>query len=122
MSFTLGRGQAGKAMDFESMYRTFESYRPSLIEGKGETMTLSPERYVTPVTWLAAPEWLTLEQAAALTGHSVETIQAIIEAGGVELKDGEPVLIERRSLHEFQVALAEVIHWHDDDDDDDDDD
>ncbi len=26
----LGRGQVGKAMDFESMYRTFESCRPSL--------------------------------------------------------------------------------------------
>ena len=80
-------------------------------------MQTSPGRYITPVTWLEAPEWLTPEEAAALTGHSLEAIQAIIQVGGVELKDGDAVLIDRRSLHEFQETLAEVIHWPDDDED-----
>ena len=79
-------------------------------------MQKSPSRWVTPVTWLEAPEWLTPEEAAALTGHTLDAIHAIIQTGGVELKDGDVVLIDRRSLHEFQETLAEVIHWHDDDD------
>ena len=97
---------------FESMYRTFESCRPSLSEGEGGNMQTSPGQYVTPVTWLAAPEWLTPAEAAAITGHSLETIQEIIDVGGVELKDGDVVLIEKRSLYDFQESLAEVLHWN----------
>lgn len=97
---------------FESMYRTFESCRPSQ-EGEGGTMGTSPGQYITPVTWLEAPDWLTPEEAAAITGHTLAEIQEIIDAGGVELKDGDQVLIEKGSLHDFQECLAEVLHWND---------
>ncbi len=75
-------------------------------------MQTSPKQYVTPVTWLEAPEWLTPQEASALTGHSLAEIQAIIEEGGVELKDGDQVLIEKRSLYDFQETLAEMLHWN----------
>ena len=95
------------------MYRTFESCRPSLVLGKGGKMQESPRRrVVTPVTWLAAPDWLTLQQAAELTGHSLDNIQEIVRTGGVELrKDGDRVLIEKRSLYDFQETLMELSHW-----------
>jgi len=37
-----------------------------------------------------------------LTGHSLEDIQAIVQDGGVELKDGYRVLIEKGSLYAFK--------------------
>ncbi len=70
-------------------------------------------QYITPVVWLEAPEWLTPEEAAALTGHTLEAIQEIIDCGGVELKDGPAVLIDKASLHEFQETLVELAHWND---------
>jgi hypothetical protein len=78
-------------------------------------MQVSPERrIITPVTWLAAPEWLTPQQAAAITGHPLEIIQAVSAEGGVELQeDGDQVLIEKSSLYEFQESLLEVLHWND---------
>lgn len=75
-------------------------------------MLTSPDRIITPVTWLEAPEWLTPEQAAALTGHSLENIQAIVQDGGVELKDGDCVLIEKGSLYDFQETWVELLHWN----------
>jgi len=100
--------------NFESMYRTFESCRPSLVffmSGK-VNMESSPKQYVTPVTWLAAPGWLTPQQAAALTGHSLEDIQRIMAEGAVELgQDSDQVLIEKDSLYEFQETLVELSHW-----------
>ena len=69
MLATFGAWPSGKATDFESVYRRFESYRPSSGVGlaglvEGEVM---PD-FVTPVTWLEAPAWLTVPEAARLAG------------------------------------------------------
>jgi hypothetical protein len=66
----------------------------------------------SPLAWIEAPEWLTLEEAAELSGHSLETIQWMVDEDAVDLKDSaDGWLIEKRSLHEFQQTLAEVLHW-----------
>ena len=65
----------------------------------------------TPVDWLLAPEWLTLEYACWLSGWDRDTMQHIIDIGGVDLDDAG--LIERASLEEFQETLGLVLHWHD---------
>jgi hypothetical protein len=72
------------------------------------------QRIITPVTWLFAPEWLTVEQACELSGHDRGVMLHIVETGGVDLKDTDDgtVLIEKRSLYEFQEALALVLHWN----------
>jgi hypothetical protein len=74
---------------------------------------MPPPKITTPVTWLAAPEWLTPQQAADLTGHPLEHIRQIIEHGAVELKDSDQTLIHRDSLHDYQLDLIEVLHWND---------
>jgi hypothetical protein len=69
------------------------------------------DRIATPVDWLFAPDWLTLEQACFLSGWDQDSMLEIIKEGGVDLNlEG---LIEKRSLHEFQECLAEVLHWED---------
>lgn len=68
-------------------------------------------RVATPVDWLFAPDWLTIEQACELSGWDPETMQEIIDEGGVDLNDAG--LIEKQSLHDFQETLAEVLHWYD---------
>jgi hypothetical protein len=65
-------------------------------------------RVATPVDWLFAPDWLTVEQACELSGWGIESLQEIIDEGGVDLNDAG--LIEKQSLYEFQEALAEVLH------------
>jgi hypothetical protein len=82
---------------------------------KGAPVTVSQtQRIITPVTWLFAPEWLTVEQACELSGHDRGVMLHIVETGGVDLKDTDDgtVLIEKRSLYEFQEALALVLHWN----------
>ena len=37
----------------------------------------------------------------------------MIDDGAVDLKDEDAILIEKRSLIEFQEALALVAHWND---------
>ncbi len=71
-------------------------------------------RTVTPVSWIAAPEWLTVQEACDLSGHDVETVQWLIRDGAVEARyeDGR-WLIEKASLREFQEALLLVYHWQD---------
>lgn len=75
--------------------------------------TVQP-RIVTPVVWLEAPEFLTPEEASALTGHSDSFIQRMIDADAVELVEaGDGYLIEKESLYEFQESLALLLHWDD---------
>jgi len=73
---------------------------------------LASPRIITPVVWLEAPAWLTVEEACWLTGHDRDAMLQIIELGGVDAEhDGETWLIEKESLYEFQESLAEVLHW-----------
>jgi hypothetical protein len=64
----------------------------------------------TPLTWALAPDWLTPGQAGYLTGHnSLDYVQWMIDDDAVDLdEDG---LIEKRSLWDFQEALALVLNW-----------
>jgi len=69
-----------------------------------------PPRVITPVTWIEAPEWLTIEEACYLSGWDRDSMLEIIDEGGVDLNDEG--LIEKESLYEFQESLALVLHWN----------
>jgi hypothetical protein len=72
---------------------------------------LQQARIVTPVAWLSAPDWLSVEEACYLSGWDQGSMLEIIAEGGVDLNlEG---LIEKRSLYEFQECLALVLHWDD---------
>ncbi len=66
------------------------------------------------VTWLAAPDWLTPSEAAALLGpnEDVTSILALMQTGAVDWEeiDGR-LLIEKRSLREYQDSLWEVLTY-----------
>jgi hypothetical protein len=68
-------------------------------------------RTVTPIAWMEAPQWLTVEEACRLSGWDELSMLEIIDEGGVDLNDEG--LIEKESLYEFQQCLALVLHWHD---------
>jgi len=65
---------------------------------------------VTLVTWVFAPDWLTIEEAAMLVGHDEDQVREWAELGYVdaELVNGQ-WLIDKESLRDFQEALFEVI-------------
>ena len=72
------------------------------------------DRVATLADWVTAPRWVTVAEASHLSGFDPPTLQSIIEAGGVDVEqDGDTWLIEKRSLYEFQEALALVLHWDD---------
>jgi len=78
---------------------------------KGMETEIIPPRTVNMVTWLFAPDWLTVEQAQYLTGHDRGYMLSVIEADGVDLDcDG---LIEKQSLWEWQETEALLPHWND---------
>jgi hypothetical protein len=71
-------------------------------------------RVATLVSWAFAPEWLTVEQASALSGHDLDILRWMIQDGAVDTRrDGGTWLIEKASLREFQESLLEVSHWFD---------
>jgi len=74
----------------------------------GVAMT-QKRRVATPVDWLFAPEWLTVQQACELSGWDNANLLDIIDVGGVDV--GATGLIHKGSLYEFQETLAEVLHW-----------
>jgi len=72
------------------------------------------KRIATGVDWAFAPEWLTIRQACALSGWTAMEMLAIIEVGGVDLKDDpDDVFIDKQSLRDYQEACALVLHWSD---------
>ena len=80
----------------------------------GTAMFLQASRIITPVTWLAAPDWLTIPEAAWLSGHDEDTIERLVWEGDVDTRrEGDGWLIDKWSLHDFQEALALVLHWAD---------
>ena len=68
-------------------------------------------RVFTPVCWIEAPEWLTLQEAAFLSGFDDETLGVVIAEGGVDLNYAG--LIAKDSLYEYREALWEVYagYW-----------
>ncbi len=63
----------------------------------------------TLVTWLFAPEWLTVEEAAQLTGRDPETIQELVARGCLDTKEiAGAIRIEKHSLRECHETLFEV--------------
>lgn len=76
-------------------------------------MTVQTTRVVTPVSWAFAPPWVTVQQACELSGHDGDTMRWMMQDGAVDTKEiGGETLIEKWSLHEYQEALAEVLHWY----------
>ena len=71
---------------------------------------LTTQGDVTPITWVFAPKWLTLEEASILSGLSLVQVLEVIAIGGVDLNDDG--LIERQSLMEFMESLDLLLHWH----------
>ena len=64
---------------------------------------------VTMVTWAFAPEWLSLEEAAQLSGHSEALLLELIQDGALEAEPGAGGWkIEKASLREFQEALFDL--------------
>jgi hypothetical protein len=76
----------------------------------GAAMT-EGKRIATPVDWLFAPDWLTLEQACFLSGWDEDSMLEIIDEGGVDLNTEG--LIEKASVREFNECMALVLHWDD---------
>ncbi len=69
-----------------------------------------PRRVATLVDWAFAPDWLTVEKAAELTGYTEDFIRWLIQDGGVEVKQqGDTWLIEKASLREYRDALLETL-------------
>ena len=63
---------------------------------------------------MAAPEWLTADQASELSGHSPEVLQDLISDGGVEVRREDGTwYVERESLHDFEECLSLVQCWSD---------
>ena len=80
----------------------------------GFVMACQATRIITPVSWLAAPDWLTIQQACYLSGHDEDTMRWLIQDGDVEAKhNGNTWLTDKASLHGFQECLLEVLHWDD---------
>ena len=69
---------------------------------------MAEARIPSPVEWAFAPEWLTVEEACHLSGWDKASMMEIIDEGGVDLKDDDEILIDKKSLSEFQEAFAEV--------------
>jgi hypothetical protein len=66
-------------------------------------------RVVTLVTWIAAPEWLTISEASYLSGHDADLLHELILAGDIDaLQVGDRWLIDKGSLREYQEALLDV--------------
>jgi hypothetical protein len=76
-------------------------------------MAVIPQPHVaTMVDWAFAPEWLTVKEASYLSGHDEDAVKWLILDGGVDAKrDGDTWLIDKASLHDYQEALALVLHW-----------
>ena len=66
-------------------------------------------QYVTPVTWLAAPNLLTLAEAGGLVGLDEAELRALIFNGGIEAQcAGNTWLIDKTSLSEWLDALVDL--------------
>ncbi len=61
---------------------------------------------VTLVTWIFAPEWLTLDEAARLSGYDEARLLELIADGDIEAElSASGWLIEKSSLRELKEML-----------------
>lgn len=69
---------------------------------------------VTPVSWLVAPDLLTVDQAQRLSGFTEPQMRFLLDDSAVDLVeiDGE-TYIDRDSLDTFRDTLLDVLHWRD---------
>ena len=69
-------------------------------------------RVASLVSWIFAPEWVTLSEAQHLSGLERGLLCELIADGGVDAERfGDRWLIEKQSLREYQEALALVAGW-----------
>jgi hypothetical protein len=107
-----GEWPSGKATDFESVYRGFESLLPSLDNKRERNVLTSTPRVATGVDWAFAPDWLTFEEACFLSGYDRGFMLQVVEVDGVDLDNAGR--IEKRSLWEWlEVSVELVAHWDD---------
>ena len=67
---------------------------------------------ISPLAWDLGPTWLTVDQAAALSGHSRPIILMLILDGDIEAKhDKGGWLIDKEDLYQYQLELARVWQW-----------
>lgn len=66
---------------------------------------------VTVVTWLFAPAWLSVEQAALLAGLPVAVVAGLASAGYVDAKTGADgkTLVSRDAWAAYLDTLEEVL-------------
>jgi hypothetical protein len=67
------------------------------------------ERPAFATDWLFYPDWLDLAQASYLSGWDLDTMQEIVNRGGVD--QNTEGLISKADLWTFQECLAEALHW-----------
>lgn len=67
------------------------------------------QKPATLIDWIAAPDWVTVVDAARLTGYHISTLDGLIETGAVEAKEsGGKTLIETKTLREFTELAYEL--------------
>ena len=63
----------------------------------------------TLVSWACAPEWVTLAEATALSGHDEATLRWLISDGSVEGQEEDGLwTVKTADLRAFQKALLDV--------------
>jgi hypothetical protein len=66
-------------------------------------------RVVTLVSWIFAPEWLTIQEASELYGHDADTLRWLIRDKLLDTKhQDDTCLIDKASLREFQETLLKA--------------
>ena len=83
----------------------------SVIDIREDRPMIAYPRF-SPLAWDLGPTWLTVDQAAALSGHSKPIICMLILDGCIEAKyDGHTWLIDKEDLYQYQLELARVWQW-----------
>jgi hypothetical protein len=59
--------------------------------------------------WVLSPEWLTVDDASALSGLPLDVVRRAMADWCLGLNDDG--LINRSSLWEFLESLALLLHW-----------
>lgn len=76
-----------------------------------EGHAMGDDNGVTVVTWLFAPAWLSVEQAALLAGLPVAVVAGLASAGYVDVKTGADgkTLVSRDAWAAYLDTLEEVL-------------
>ena len=67
------------------------------------------KRPVTMVAWIYAPEWLSLSEAAALSGPNPAMVESLIYDAGMDAREADgQSLISKESLREYLETALEA--------------